>query len=95
MSWREAHRPIFASGARVQATALAALLAVILGIVVAPAPLSAQDVESVLHFPRRPPPPPRKPPPPSNTPMLVQATEIRYDYTNNSGRTTILPSPRC
>jgi LPS-assembly protein len=84
MSWREAHRPIFPSGARVQAAALAALLAVILGIVVAPAPLSAQDVESVLHFARRPPPPPRKPPPPSNTPMLVQATEIRYDYTNNS-----------
>jgi LPS-assembly protein len=84
MSWREAHRPIFPSGARVQAAPLAALLAVILGIVVAPAPLSAQDVESVLHFARRPPPPPRKPPPPSNTPMLVQATEIRYDYTNNS-----------
>jgi len=37
-----------------------------------------------MHFPRRPPPPPKKPPPPSNAPMLVQATEIRYDYTNNT-----------
>jgi LPS-assembly protein len=47
----------------------------------------AQDAEtpagSPLHFTPRPP-PPKKPPPPSNQPMLVQATEIRYDYTNNS-----------
>ena len=34
-----------------------------------------------MHFPLRPPPPPRQPAPPSNAPMLVQATEIRYDYT--------------
>src|SRR6516164_6874486 len=46
--------------------------------------VSVQNAGGVLHFPRRPPPPPRKPPPPSNAPMLVQATEIRYDYTNNS-----------
>src|SRR3974390_2096895 len=45
---------------------------------------SAQSAVGVMHFPPRPPPPPRQPAPPSNAPMLVQATEIRYDYTNNS-----------
>ncbi len=45
----------------------------------------AQDAPtSLLHFTPRPPPPPKKPSAPSNQPMLVQATEIRYDYTNNS-----------
>ncbi|MGA9950748.1 MAG: LPS-assembly protein LptD [Xanthobacteraceae bacterium] len=37
-----------------------------------------------MHFAPRPPKPPKKPAPPSNQPMLVQATEIKYDYTNNS-----------
>jgi LPS-assembly protein len=83
-SWRRPLCPRLCSGVRVSAIALAALLAFVLGIVVAPSPLSAQTVNSLLHFPPRPPPPPRKPPPPSSTPMLVQATEIRYDYTNNS-----------
>jgi LPS-assembly protein len=50
---------------------------------------SAQDAAtqgpiSPLHFAPRPPKPPKKPAPPSNQPMLVQATEIKYDYTNNS-----------
>ena len=67
-----------------QATALAALLALVVGVVVAPVPLAAQGVSSLMHFPPRPPAPPRKPPPPSNAPMLVQATEIKYDYSNNS-----------
>jgi len=82
------------------ATALAALLAFVLGVVVMPISLlaqsvggtstqgvgstSAQNTVGVMHFPPRPPPPPRQPAPPSNAPMLVQATEIRYDYTNNS-----------
>jgi LPS-assembly protein len=73
----------------VSAAALAALLLCLLGFVVSQA--SAQTVQDVeapagtpLHFTPRPPPPPKKPPPPSNQPMLVQATEIRYDYTNNS-----------
>jgi LPS-assembly protein len=71
-------------GVRVRAAAaLAALLALMLGVSMAPNPVAAQDVSSLLHFPR-PPPQPRKPPPPSNAPMLVQATEIRYDYTNNT-----------
>ena len=39
---------------------------------------------SLLRFTPRPPPPPKKPAPASNQPMLVQATEIRYDYTNNA-----------
>src|SRR5262245_10123190 len=86
--------------ARVAATAFAALVAFVLGVAVMPTSLSAQSVGGasaqnvgstsgqnplgVMHFPPRPPPPPRQPPPPSNAPMLVQATEIRYDYTNNS-----------
>jgi LPS-assembly protein len=64
--------------------AVAALLAVVLGAAIAPAPLFAQNAAGVMHFPPRPPPPARQPPPPSNAPMLLQATEIRYDYTNNS-----------
>jgi len=67
----------------VAAAALAALLVFVLGAVTTPAAFSA-DTTSLLHFPPRPPQPPRAPPPPSNSPMLVQATEIRYDYTNNS-----------
>ncbi|MGB6448829.1 MAG: hypothetical protein WBF47_27455, partial [Xanthobacteraceae bacterium] len=54
----------------------------------APQDQSGQDVSqgpiSPLHFAPRPPQPPKKPAPPSNQPMLVQATEIRYDYTNNT-----------
>jgi LPS-assembly protein len=69
---------------RVAATAFAALLAFVLGCVVSSAPLSAQQMTNLLHFPSRPPAPPKKPAPPSNAPMLVQATEIRYDYTNNT-----------
>jgi LPS-assembly protein len=82
--WRRPLCPRLDSGVRVSATTLAALLAFVLGLVAAPAPLWAQEqVPSMLHFPPRPP-PARKPPPASNGPMLVQATEIRYDYTNNS-----------
>jgi len=82
-SWRSPHRRPFGTGARVAAAALAALLVFVLGAVTTPAAFSA-DTTSLLHFPPRPPQPPRAPPPPSNSPMLVQATEIRYDYTNNS-----------
>jgi LPS-assembly protein len=63
---------------------LAALIAVVLGTLMQPAPLFAQNTAGVMHFPPRPPPAARQPPPPSNAPMLVQATEIRYDYSNNS-----------
>jgi LPS-assembly protein len=37
-----------------------------------------------FHFPVRPAPPKAPPPPPANTPMLVQADEVRYDYANDS-----------
>jgi LPS-assembly protein len=84
-SWRRPLCPRLDSGVRVSATTLAALLAFVLGLLADPSPLWAQEqVTSMLHFPPRPPAPARKPPPPSSGPMLVQATEIRYDYTNNS-----------
>jgi len=77
-------RPGFCSGVRVSATALATLLIFAIGFSLAPERASAQDAGNLMHFPPRPPPPPKKPAPPSNAPMLVQATEIRYDYTNNT-----------
>ncbi len=50
----------------------------------APAPASAQGVNNLLTFPPRPPLPPKQPAAPPDSPMLLQATEIRYDYTNNT-----------
>ena len=76
-------RPSIGSGVRVRATAFATLLFFIIGFTLSPAPLWAQQAGNLMHFPPRPP-PPKKPAPPSNAPMLVQATEIRYDYTNNT-----------
>jgi LPS-assembly protein len=66
---------------------LPALLPLLLALAFAAAiePASAQDAPaSLLHFTPRPPPPPKQAPPPKNQPMLVQADEIRYDYTNNT-----------
>ncbi len=75
--------PGFRGGVRVSAMVLAALGAFVLSVCVAPERVAAQTVNTLLHFPPRP--PPKKPPPtPTNAPMLVQATEIRYDYTNNT-----------
>ena len=51
--------------------------------VFAPQRASAQ-VSSVLHFPPRPTPPAATAPPASDSPMLVQANEIKYDYANNA-----------
>ncbi len=76
--------PGLRSSVRVSATTLAALLAFVIGSTLFAAPLLAQQAGNLMHFPPRPPPPPKKPAPPSNAPMLVQATEIRYDYTNNT-----------
>jgi LPS-assembly protein len=45
--------------------------------------VSAQGTVNLLHFPPRPP-VPKPTAAPSDAPMLVQATEIRYDYTNNT-----------
>jgi LPS-assembly protein len=81
---RSPHCPSLRSSVRVGATAIAALLAIIAGSTFLAAPLFAQQAGNLMHFPPRPPPPPKKPAPPSNAPMLVQATEIRYDYTNNT-----------
>jgi LPS-assembly protein len=83
----------------VSASVLAALLAFAIVLVFAAAPSSAQDAEpsltqaptpppaqgtgNLLHFPPRPV-QPKAPPPKTNGPMLVQATEIKYDYTNNT-----------
>jgi LPS-assembly protein len=39
--------------------------------------------QNLLHFPPRTT-PPKAPSPPSDAPMLLQATEIKYDYTNNT-----------
>ena len=75
--------PGVSSRVRVGATALAALL-ILAGLGFPSDRVAAQEVSNPLHFPSRPTPPPRKPAPQSNAPMLVQATEIRYDYTNNS-----------
>jgi LPS-assembly protein len=68
---------------RAYATAIVALLVVAAACCLAPGRASAQGVGSLLHFPLRPP-PTKAPPPPSNAPMLVQADEIKYDYTNNT-----------
>jgi len=65
---------------RAGAALLAALLAFAACALPTAAPVSAQNL---LHFPERPP-LPKAPPTPSDAPMLVQATEIRYDYTNNT-----------
>jgi LPS-assembly protein len=67
---------------RVGTTIVAAVLA-FAAYSVLPEPAAGQTVNNLLRFPQRPPPP--KPPAlASDAPMLVQATEIRYDYTNNT-----------
>jgi LPS-assembly protein len=88
-NWRRSPCPPCSRAIRARATTLAALLAFLLAVIAAPVPLSAQNLSgqgsgNLLHFPPRPPPLPKKPLPPSNAPMLVQADEIRYDYSNNT-----------
>lgn len=46
-------------------------------------PSSQASAQSLLHFPPRPTPTPAPAQPP-DAPMLVQADEIKYDYTNNT-----------
>jgi LPS-assembly protein len=76
-----------AAGVRVQVRASIAILIAMLAFgvfcLLAPQPASAQAVGNLLRFPPRPTPPPQ-PPRQSDAPMLVQAAEIRYDYTNNT-----------
>lgn len=71
------------SSVRVGVTLMAALLCLAAAIVVAPERASAQGVGTLLHFPLRPP-VQKQPTPASDAPMLVQATEMRYDYTNHT-----------
>jgi len=68
---------------RVRVTLAVALCALAAVCCLAPERAAAQGVGNLLHFPLRPP-PPKVPATPPNTPMLVQADEIRYDYTNDT-----------
>ena len=73
------------SSVRVGAAALAALFAFALCLTAAPDRAAAQTVmNNLMRFPPRPVPPKNAAALQPNAPMLVQATEIRYDYTNNS-----------
>jgi LPS-assembly protein len=66
------------------ATFVAALLIVAAGAWLWPDHAAAQGVaNNPFRFQQRPP-QPKPPPAPANGPMLVQATEIRYDYTNHT-----------
>ncbi|MGO9701615.1 MAG: LPS-assembly protein LptD, partial [Xanthobacteraceae bacterium] len=73
-------RPGVSGGVRVGVAFVAALMVFAACSLLTAAPASAQNL---LHFPER----PTQPKPPANesdAPMLVQATEIRYDSTNNT-----------
>ena len=75
-------------GWRLRCGALAlAAAAIALGFVSSPAsaqtPFGLVGNPNELHFPNRNRPQP-SPPVPPNTPMLVQADEIKYDYSNNT-----------
>jgi LPS-assembly protein len=70
---------------RYGAVLLLTFAAVMIGIGVCCAPAFSQQVvpQTLIKFPPRPR-PPATPPIPPNSPMLVQADQIRYDYSNNS-----------
>ena len=68
-------------GVRLSVAILAALLAFATYSLLVPERSLAQV--GPLHFPPRPP-QPKPPAQPSDAPMLLQATEVRYDYTNNT-----------
>jgi LPS-assembly protein len=70
-------------GVRVGVAILAIVLAFGASFGLATKPASAQSVGNLLRFPQRPQ-PPKAPAQASNAPMLLQANEIRYDYTNNT-----------
>jgi LPS-assembly protein len=73
--------PGVGGGVRSSVAILAAIImALAAGLLLQIQPASAQNL---LHFPERP--APQKPPPGrADAPMLVQAAEIRYDYTNHT-----------
>jgi LPS-assembly protein len=76
-------RPGFRVGARLGATFIVAWLAFAMVACLAPERAAAQGVSNPFHFIQRPA-QPKPPPAPATGPMLVQATEIKYDYTNNT-----------
>jgi LPS-assembly protein len=70
---------------RVGAVLVTAIAAVAIGLGLCCAPARAQvSPAPLLHFAPRPKPPGDTPLPPANTPMLVQADEMKYDYSNNT-----------
>jgi LPS-assembly protein len=71
------------SGVGVGVIALAALFAFVFASALLPQPLRAQQAGNLMHFPTQPT-RPKNAAPPSSGPMLVQATEIKYDYTNST-----------
>ena len=75
--------PASCVGARWGATLIAALLIFAAGCGLAPERAAAQVLINPFRFIQRPA-QPKPPPAPASGPMLVQATEIRYDYTNNT-----------
>jgi len=75
--------PGLQSSVRAGAAIFAALIVFAAGLSLVPERSLAQEVQTLLHFPTRS--RPETPPPaPSDAPMLVQANEIRYDYTNDT-----------
>jgi len=77
------YSPRFRGHVRASTTIFVALFAFAATSLLVPERSSAQGVANLLRFPPRPP-APKQPSPASDAPMLVQATEIRYDYTNNT-----------
>ena len=75
--------PVVRGRVRAGAAMLAALLVFAAHSLFVAQPSSAQAVTNLMHFPPRPP-VPKPPAAPAGAPMLVQAAEIRYDYTNNT-----------
>ena len=62
---------------------VALLLCLVSCVLIAERSLAQDAVRNLLTFPKRPP-QPKPPTPASDGPMLVQASEIRYDYSNNT-----------
>jgi len=75
--------PSLRVGARWGATFVVALLVVAMSSWLVADRAAAQVMANPFRFIQRPP-QPKPAPAPANGPMLVQATEIKYDYTNNT-----------
>ena len=69
--------------ARARQCVVALLVCFVSCVLIAEHSLAQDVVRNLLTFPKRPP-QPKPPTPASDGPMLVQASEIRYDYSNNT-----------